>query len=202
VIGNNPATRNTQVRGPVAITQARSDPVPESFVFVTSMTAPPRPPTDAAPPPCAPGKAAQFEPLHDALEFGFAGAGGLGGVGDCVGAVTVTLADAALFVSAWLVAVTVSVPALAGAVYAPDEVMLPKAAVHVTVLFVTVPWTSAANCSLPLVATLPDDGEIVIELTVGAAAAVVTVTVALPDLLGSATLVAVTVSVPALAGAV
>jgi hypothetical protein len=55
---------------------------------------------------------------------------------------------------------------------------------------------------LPLVATLPDDGEIVIELTVGGAAAVVTVTVALPDLLGSATLVAVTVSVPALAGAV
>jgi hypothetical protein len=60
---------------------------------------------------------------------------------------------------------------------------------------------------LPPVVTLPDVGEIVIDVTVGVgvgfgAGAAVTVTEALPDLLGSATLVAVTVSVPAFAGAV
>src|SRR3954454_14016847 len=52
-----PDTVNTQVRGPVAVTQARSDPGPESFRFVTLMTVPPRPPFDVAPPPCAPGNA-------------------------------------------------------------------------------------------------------------------------------------------------
>jgi len=99
VTGNSPATRNTQVRGPEAITQARSDPVPESFVLVTSITTPPRPPTDPAPPPCAPGNDGQFEPLHvtfeDGLDEGGAGAGV--GVGVGVGAVTVTVADADLF---------------------------------------------------------------------------------------------------------
>jgi hypothetical protein len=85
--------------------------------------------------------------------------------------------------------------------------MVPRAAVHVTLVFVTVPRTVALNCSLPPVVTLPDVGEIVIEVTVGVGVgfgvgAVVTVTEALPDLLGSATLVAVTVSVPAFAGAV
>jgi hypothetical protein len=106
-----PATRNTQVRGPLASTQARRDPVPESFVLVTSITAPPRPPTAAAPPPCAPGNAGQFEPLHDAFEDGPGGGAGVG-----VDAVTVTVAEANLLESTLLVAVTLSVPALAGAV--------------------------------------------------------------------------------------
>jgi hypothetical protein len=61
----------------------------------------------AAPPPSAPGNAAQFEPLHDALEDG-------PGVG--VDEVTVTVAEADLLESAVLVAVTLSVPAFAGAV--------------------------------------------------------------------------------------
>jgi hypothetical protein len=85
--------------------------------------------------------------------------------------------------------------------------MVPKAAVHVTLVFVTVPRTVALNWSLPPVVTLPDVGEIVMDVTVGVEAgfdvgAAVTVTEALPDLLESATLVAVTVSVPAFAGAV
>ena len=56
-----PDTRNTQVRGPEASRQARKLPLPESFRFVTSITTPPRPPTDSAPPPSAPGNAGQPE---------------------------------------------------------------------------------------------------------------------------------------------
>ena len=80
--------------------------------------------------------------------------------------------------------------------------IVPSAALHVTFLSVAVPWTAALNVNLPLVATLVDAGETVIELTVPVAAAVVTVTVALADFVGSATLVAVTVSVSTFAGAV
>jgi hypothetical protein len=107
-----PPMRNTQVRGPLASTHARSDPSPESFRLVTSITTPPRPPTAAAPPPSAPGNAAQFDPLHDAFEDGL----DEGGAGVGVDAVTVTVAEADLLESALLVAVTVSVPAFAGAV--------------------------------------------------------------------------------------
>jgi hypothetical protein len=78
-------------------------------VLVTSITAPPRPPTAAAPPPCAPGNAGQFEPLHDAFEAGLGAEVG-------VDAVTVIVAEANLLESALLVAVTLSVPAFAGAV--------------------------------------------------------------------------------------
>src|ERR1700730_15330292 len=85
-----PPTRNTQVLGPLASTQARSDPFPESFRFVTSITTPPRPPTDARPPPSAPGNPGQFEPLHDAL------GDGLGGLDGFDGAVTATVAAADL----------------------------------------------------------------------------------------------------------
>src|SRR5580700_4655375 len=106
-----PPTRNTQVRGPLASTHARSDPFPESFRFVTSITTPPRPPTAAAPPPSAPGNAGQFEPLHDAFEDGPDAGSGVG-----VDAVTVTVAEANLLASALLVAVTLSIPAFAGAV--------------------------------------------------------------------------------------
>jgi hypothetical protein len=126
---NIPATRKTQVRGPLACTQARKEPVPESFVFVTSITAPPRPPTEAAPPPAAPGNAGQFDPLQEALED----------VGGGAAAVMVRAAEAVLLESALLVAVTVSEPAFVGAVYIPDELIAPNAAVHVTDLSVIVP---------------------------------------------------------------
>jgi hypothetical protein len=62
-----------------------------------------------------------------------------------------------------LVAVILSVPAFAGAVYTPDEVMLPKAAVQITEVLVAVPWTLALNCSVPSVAVEADAGEMVIE---------------------------------------
>ena len=52
-----PLTRKMHVRGPLASTHARRLPVPESFRFVTSMTLPPRPPLEAAPPPWASGNA-------------------------------------------------------------------------------------------------------------------------------------------------
>src|SRR5580658_3013926 len=102
---NTPATRKMQVRGPLACTQARKDPVPESFVFVTSITRPPRPPTEAAPPPAAPGKAGHGAELQEADSGG-----------DVAGAPTVTFAVAVLVASALLIAVTVSLPACAGAV--------------------------------------------------------------------------------------
>ena len=55
-----PATRNIQIRGPVAIAQARKLPVPLSFKLVTSITFPPRPPTDREPNPSAPGNAGRY----------------------------------------------------------------------------------------------------------------------------------------------
>jgi len=125
-----------------------------------------------------------------------------GGAGVCAGAVTVTVADADLFDCALLVAVTVSVPAFAGAEYNPDELIVPSAAVQVTVVSVTVPCTDAENCFVPPVLTLAVLGETEIEVTTGVAPGAVTVTVAEPDLVLSATLVAVIVSAPALAGAV
>jgi hypothetical protein len=64
---------------------------------------------------------------------------GLGGAGPGVGAVTVTTAEAVLVGSALLIAVTVSVPAFAGAVYTPAVVMLPDKAFQVTVLLDVVP---------------------------------------------------------------
>ena len=107
-----PDTRNMQVRGPDASTHARKLPAPLSFRFVTSMTTPPRPPTDAAPPPCAPENAGQPEEPHAALELG----GGVG-LGDGAGAaVIVTFTEPDLLELALLIAVTMSVPALAGAV--------------------------------------------------------------------------------------
>jgi hypothetical protein len=142
---------------------ARKLPVPESFKLVTSMTTPPRPPAAAAPPPCAPGNDGQFDPLHVTLEDGLDD-GGVG-AGVCPGAVTVTVADADLFDCALLVAVTVSVPAFAGAVYSPDELILPSAAVHVTTSPVVVPDTVAENCSVPPVVVAGEPGVIVTEVT-------------------------------------
>ena len=63
-------------------------------------------------------------------------------------AVTVTVAEAFFVVSAALVAVTVNVPADAGAVYKPPAVMVPPVAVHATAVFV-LPVTVAVNCCVP-----------------------------------------------------
>jgi positive regulator of sigma E activity len=134
-----------------------------------------------------------LEPLQDAPEVGLDGV---------CGAVTVTVAEADLLESALLVAITVSVPALLGAVYAPEELMVPSAADQVTDLLEAVPWTVALNWAVPPVLTDVEAGETATEVTTGVTGAAVTVTLAEADLLVSATLVAVTVSVPALDGAV
>jgi hypothetical protein len=125
-----------------------------------------------------------------------------GGVGAAV-AETETVAVADLLESASLVAVIVSVPAFAGAVYIPDAEMFPRAAFHVTVLSVTVPWTLAVNCNVPPVLAEVDAGDTEIEVTVGVGAGVaaVTETLEVAVLLESALLVAVIVSVPAFDGA-
>jgi len=72
-------------------------------------------------------------------------------------AVTVTVAGAFFVVSAALVAVTVNVPADAGAVYNPPVVMVPPLAAHVTAVF-ELPVTVAVNCCVALVCRLVDDG--------------------------------------------
>jgi hypothetical protein len=64
-----------------------------------------------------------------------------------------------------LVAVTVSVPAFAGAVYSPDELILPRAAVHATVFSVAVPDTVAENCTVPAVVVAGEFGVMVTEVT-------------------------------------
>jgi hypothetical protein len=56
-----------------------------------------------------------------------------------VGAFTVTAAEADLVLSATLVAMTVTLPAAAGAVSKPALVIVPAEADHVTALLVTVP---------------------------------------------------------------
>ena len=75
---------------------------------------------------------------------------------------------------------------------------MPRAAFHVTDLFVFVPLTVALNCAVPPVASDDVAGETVTELITGVAI----VTIAEADLVVSATLVAVTVAVPAVVGAV
>jgi len=130
-----PDTRKTQVLGPEASRQARKLPLPESFRFVTSITTPPRPPADSAPPPSAPGNAGQPALGQFADEVG----PGAVGFDEGVAAETVTFAEADMLVSASLVAVIVSAPAFEGAVYAPDEVIVPSAAFQVTALLLTLP---------------------------------------------------------------
>jgi hypothetical protein len=102
--------------------------------FVTSITTPPRPPADSAPPPSAPGNAGHPALGQLAEEFGG------GGFDEVVEPVEiVTFAEADMLVSASLVAVIVSVPVFDGAVYAPDEVIVPSAAFQVTALLLTLP---------------------------------------------------------------
>jgi hypothetical protein len=69
----------------------------------------------------------------------------VGGGGGGAGALTVTVAEADLLLSALLVAVTLSVPAFPGAVYAPEELILPNVAVQETDLSETAPLTVALN---------------------------------------------------------
>ena len=85
--------------------------------------------------------------------------------------------------------------------------MLPKMADQVTALFVTVPRTVAVNWTALSIFTDVLEGDIVTPVTAGlgdglfVGAAVIAI-VAIPTLVGSATLVAVTTDVPAVAGAV
>jgi hypothetical protein len=65
------------------------------------------------------------------------------------GAATVMVAVPDLVASATLVAVTVIVALLAGAVSKPVAEIVPAEAFQVTVLFVTVPCTVAVNCCVP-----------------------------------------------------
>src|SRR5271168_3506513 len=117
----------------------------------------------------------------------------------------VTCADAALVVSACDVTLTVTTPGLgtiAGAVYKPDALIFPQLepvqpvpeTPHDTAVF-ALPVTCAENCTEAAGASLAEVGEIVI-LTTGT-----TVTVALADLVGSATEVAVTEKNGGLGGA-
>lgn len=115
-----------------------------------------------------------------------------------VGTLTVIVADADLFGSATLVALTVAVPAFAEAVKSPLAEIVPPVADQVTDLFVTVPCTDALNCCLAPMRMDGAAGDTETEFTTGAA----TVMVAVSDLVVSATLVAVIVAVPALADAV
>jgi hypothetical protein len=99
-------------------------------------------------------------------EVGVVGGGGAGVGGGLAGAV-VTLTDAVsdLVGSALLMAVTVSVPALAGAVYIPAELILPNTAFQVTDLFEAEPTTVAVNGSVPVVIEDATPGLTVTEVT-------------------------------------
>src|SRR5580704_16004007 len=146
------------------------------------MTTPPRPPTDSAPAPSAPGNAGQ-PALGQLAEL--LGVDGVGFDEDVV-ELTATFADADIAESASLVAVIVSVPDFDGAVYAPDEVILPRAAVQETALLLVLPCTAAVNCSLALVATELVAGLTVTAVTLAELCAEI-LTVDTPDLVGSAT---------------
>jgi hypothetical protein len=114
------------------------------------------------------------------------------------GRARVTVAEADFVLSALLVAVTVTVPAVPPAVKSPADETAPLEADQVTDLSVTVPCTVAVNCCVASVRMFAVAGVTEIEVTVGA----VTVTDADAVLVPSATLVAVTVTLPPLAGAV
>jgi hypothetical protein len=135
-------------------------------------------------------------------------------VGVALAAVTFTVADADLVVSATLVAVTVSVPAFEGAVYCPVDVIVPSCAFQVTFVFVVLPCTVAANGSVPLVAEAAADGVTTTAVTAAPLVPVplkgdvlpmfvpATATVALAEKVASAMLCAVTRPTPAVIGAV
>jgi hypothetical protein len=115
-----------------------------------------------------------------------------------VGALTVMAADADLVGSATLVAFTVAVVAVAGAVKSPLAEIVPLVADQVTDLLATVPCTAALNCCEAPMRMEGAAGDTETEFTTGAA----TVMVAVSDLVVSATLVAVIVTAPPVAEAV
>jgi hypothetical protein len=104
------------------------------------------------------------------------------------GAVTVQVALALLVESAALVAFTVQVPAVLGAVYSPVEETDPPVADQVTAVFVE-PLTVAANCCVPPVLIVALVGAMLMPTVTGA----LTLTLALAVLVVSAALVALTV---------
>ncbi len=108
------------------------------------------------------------------------------------------------FVASWvLVAVTVTLPAEAGAVKSPLELMLPPLALQVTAeLKLPVPCTVAVHCDVPFVLTAVGLQLTATEVMVGATVWTWTLTGAVPDFVASWVLVAVTVTLPAEAGAV
>jgi hypothetical protein len=121
------------------------------------------------------------------------------------GVVTLTVAVPVIVGSATLIAVTTSAPALAGAVYCPEEEIEPSTAFHVTLVFLVEPWTTALNGSVPLVMEAAVEGETVTEVTSLPVFFVVddaTATIAVADLVGSALLVAVILPPPLDIGAV
>lgn len=91
------------------------------------------------------------------------GVGSGGGVVD-----TATVAKSDLVLSAWLVAVTVKVPADPGAVYNPEDEMVPPVAVQFTAVL-DVPLTLAVNCCWPLTCTAPLWGLTTTEIAAGVA---------------------------------
>jgi len=111
---------------------------------------------------------------------------------------TVTVAEADLVVSATLVALTVYVPVVLGAVYSPEEEMVPPVADQVTDVLL-LPVTDAANCC---VAPVCIEAEVGVTLTLTAGGGCGTVTLADADFVVSATLVAVTTYDPGVLGAV
>jgi hypothetical protein len=81
--------------------------------------------------------------------------------------VILTEVESDLVGSTLFAAVSVSVPVFDGAVYIPDEVIVPREAFRVTVLLVVVPWTVAVNESIPEVIEGAVVGDIVTEVTAG-----------------------------------
>lgn len=133
-------------------------------------------------------------PVTDALNetVAPASAAAESGVTDTAAELTVTVADADLLASAELVAVTVTVPPVAGAVRTallPFPAIVPAEALHVTDVF-ELPVTVALNETVPPASAVADDGEMLTATGTGGA---VTVTDADALLDGSSTLVALTV---------
>jgi hypothetical protein len=126
----------------------------------------------------------------------------LGAIDTTTGAaeVTVTVATADLLLSATLVAVTVNVPAVPGAVYSPLEETVPPLAVQLTAVLAPFAITVAVNGWEWPTCRVAESGAIVTATTGGGLE--VTVTVAEAVLVLSAALVAVTVKVPGVLGAV
>jgi hypothetical protein len=114
--------------------------------------------------------------------------------------VTVTVAVADLLLSATLVAVTVKVPAVLGAVYSPLEETVPALVDQLTAVLAPFTITVAVNCSEWPTCRVAESGAIVTATTGGGLEVIFTVAEAV--LLLSAALVAATVKVPGVLGAV